>query len=90
MATANTLIFLPFAALFASMAVRIIPDRAAQDRAIIRARYLDDELLRVPSMALERARLELGHMGNLTEAMLAKLEPAFKSRDLVELSQQHD
>ena len=29
-------------------------------------------------------------MGELTEAMLAKLEPAFRSRDLGELSQQHD
>jgi phosphate:Na+ symporter len=89
-ATANVVIFLPLAALFARMAVRIIPDRAVQDRAIIRPRYLDDELIRVPSMALERARLELGHMGELTEAMLAKLEPAFRSRDLGELSQQHD
>jgi len=89
-ATANVVIFLPFAALFARLAVRIIPDRVVQDRAIIRPRYLDGELIRVPSMALERARLELGHMGELTEAMLAKLEPAFRSRDLGELSQQHD
>ena len=89
-AMANVVIFLPFAALFARLAVRIIPDRAAQDRTIIRPRYLDDELIRVPSMALQRARLELGHMGRLTEAMLAKLEPAFRSRDLGELSQQHD
>lgn len=89
-ATANTLIFLPFAALFAKMAIKIIPDRTVEDRAIIRPRYLDDELIRVPSMALERARMELGHMGELTEAMLAKVKSAFKSRDLSELSQQHD
>jgi len=89
-ATANTMIFLPFAALFAKMAIKIIPDRTVEDRAIIRPRYLDDELIRVPSMALERARMELGHMGELTEAMLAKVKSAFKSRDLSELSQQHD
>jgi phosphate:Na+ symporter len=89
-ATANVIIFLPFAALFAKLAVRIIPDRVVQDRAIIRPRFLDDELVRLPSMALQRARLELGHMGELTESMLAKLEPAFRSRDLGELSQQHD
>ena len=58
-AIANTVIFLPFAALFAKIAIKIIPDRAVQDRAIIRPRYLDDELIRVPSMALERARMEL-------------------------------
>jgi phosphate:Na+ symporter len=89
-ATANTLIFLPFAALFAKMAIKIIPDRAVEDGAIIRPRYLDDELIQVPSMALERARMELGHMGVLTEGMLAKVRSALESRDLSELSQQHD
>ena len=89
-ATANTMIFLPFAALFAKMAIKIIPDRAVEDRAIIRPRYLDEELFRVPSIALERARMELGHMGELTEAMLEKVKSAFKSRDLSELSQQYD
>jgi phosphate:Na+ symporter len=89
-ATANAMIFLPFAALFAKVAIKIIPDRALEDRAIIRPKYLDDELIRVPAMALERARMELGHMGELTEAMLAKVKSAFESRDLSELSQQHD
>ena len=89
-ATANTVIFLPFAALFAKMAIKIIPDRAVEERAIIRPRYLDDELIQVPSMALERARMELGHMGELTEGMLAKVRSALESRDLGELSQQHD
>ena len=79
-ATANTVIFLPFAALFATMAIRIIPDRAVEEKAIIRPRYLDDELIQVPSMALERARMELGHMGELTEGMLAKVRSAFESQ----------
>jgi phosphate:Na+ symporter len=41
-------------------------------------------------MALERARMELGHMGELTEEMLAKARSAFEARDLSELTQQHD
>ena len=89
-ATANMVIFLPFAALFARMAIKIIPDRAIEERVIIRPKYLDDELIQVPAMAVERARMELGHMGELTEAMLAKVKSAFKSGDLSELSQQHD
>jgi len=89
-ATANTVIFLPFAALFARMAIKIIPDRTVEDRAIIRPRYLDDALIRVPAMALERARMELGHMGELTEEMLTRVKSAFESRDLSELSQQYD
>ncbi|HET9700315.1 MAG TPA: Na/Pi cotransporter family protein [Burkholderiales bacterium] len=89
-ATANTLIFLPFAALFATLATKLIPDRAIEDTAITRPRYLDEDVIRVPLMALERARMELGHMGELTEGMLAKLKLAFQARDLSELSQQHD
>ena len=89
-ATANTVLFLPFAALFATMAIRIIPDRPVDEKEIIHPRYLDDELIQVPSMALERARMELGRMGELVEAMLAKVKPAVQARDLSELSQQHD
>ncbi len=89
-ATANTLIFLPFAALFAALAIKIIPDRAVEEKAIIRPRYLDKELIQVPAIALERARMELGHMGELTENMLAKVKSAFKARDLSELSRQYD
>ena len=89
-ATANTVMFLPFAALFAKLATKIIPDRPVEARAIIRPKYLDKELIRVPSIALERARMELGHMGELTEAMLARLKSAFAARDLSDLSQQHD
>ncbi|MBI1282794.1 MAG: Na/Pi cotransporter family protein [Thiobacillus sp.] len=89
-ATANTLFFLPFAALFATMAVKLIPERAVEERAIIRPMYLDDALIQVPSMALERARMELGHMAELTEGMLAKVRSALEARDLSELSQQHD
>jgi phosphate:Na+ symporter len=89
-ATANTLIFLPFAALFAKTAIKLIPDRAVEEKAIIRPKYLDDSLIHVPSMALELARMELGHMGELIEEMLAKVKSALKARDLSELSQQHD
>jgi len=89
-ATANTLLFLPFAGLFATIAIKIIPDRAVEEKAVIRPRYLDDALIQVPSMALELARMELGHMAELTEGMLAKVRSVLESRDLGELSQQHD
>jgi phosphate:Na+ symporter len=89
-ATANTVIFLPFAAWFALLATKIIPNRAVDQKAIIVPRYLDDEAIQVPSVALERARMELGHMGELTGDMLAKVKSAFVARDLSELSQQFD
>ena len=84
------MIFLPFAALFAKMAIMIIPDRAIDERVIIRPKYLDDELIQVPAMALERARMELGHMGELAQEMLARVKSALVARDLSELSLKYD
>jgi phosphate:Na+ symporter len=89
-ATANAVIFLPFAALFAKMAIKIIPDRAIEERVIIRPKYLDDELIQVPAMALKRARMELGHMGELAEEMLERVKSALVARDLSELSLKYD
>ena len=51
-------------------------------RRLIRPKYLDDELIQVPSMALERARMELGHMSQITNGMLANVKSAFEARDL--------
>ena len=89
-ATANAVIFLPFAPLFATMAIKIIPDWAIEERVIIRPKYLDDELIQVSVMALERARMELGHMGELTEEMLARVKSDFVARGLSELSLKYD
>jgi phosphate:Na+ symporter len=89
-ATTNTVIFMPFAVWFAKLATRIIPDRAVEQKELIRPRFLDDEAIQVPSMALERARMELGHMAELTDGMLAKVKSAFETGDPCELSQQGD
>ncbi len=89
-AVSNTVIFLPFAAWFAKLATRIIPDRAVEQKELVRPRFLDDEVIQVPAMALERARMELGHMAELTDEMLAKVSAAFKTGDPCELSQRGD
>lgn len=89
-ATANTVIFLPFAALFARLAMTIIPDRVEMEKEIIRPKYLDDELIQVPAMALERARMELVHMSEIADSMLAKVEAAFDSRESGGLTQEFD
>lgn len=89
-ATANTAIFLPFAAYFALLATRIVPDRAVVQKELAVPKYLDDEMIRVPSLALERVRMELGHMGELANGMLAEVRTAFAARDLGDLARQFD
>jgi phosphate:Na+ symporter len=89
-AIANTAIFLPFAGWFALLATRIIPNRVVDQKAIVVPKFLDEEAIRVPSMALERVRMELGHMGQITSDMLDKVRSAFEARSLCELSRQFD
>jgi phosphate:Na+ symporter len=89
-ATANTVIFLPFAALFARMAIKIIPDHAVVQKENIRPKYLDEELIRVPSVALEHARMELAHMSQITDDMLAKVSSPFDAKGVSDLAPQFD
>jgi len=89
-ALSNTVIFLPFAAWFAKLATRIVPDRTVAQKELIRPSYLDDEVIQVPAMALERARMELGHMAELTNEMLAKTKSAFETGEPCDLSRQGD
>jgi phosphate:Na+ symporter len=83
-------IFLPFSGLFARLARKVVPDREVAETAIIRPRYLDKELMRVPSLALERARLELGHMAEQVENMMEIVPKAFRDRDFSKVKQYHD
>lgn len=75
----NALVFLPFATLLARFVELLVPDRPLADEELIRARYLDDALLDSPSLALERVRLELTHMGRCVNRMLAaSIEPVLR------------
>ena len=73
---ANTLIFISFTTLIARFVEWMIPDRPLNEEAIIRAKYLDDELLSTPSIALAQARLEIRHMGEQVKTMLHQVMPA--------------
>lgn len=73
-----TIVFLPFAALIARFAEFVVPDRpeapGAADTLVKQPRYLDDALLGTPSLALGRARMEIGRMGDsVGDAMQAAL-----------------
>ncbi len=76
------IVFLPAANLFARFCEWIVPDRPLEAReAQIRTTYLDDELIQTPSLALERARYEIGHMGEYVREMLTSSMPAFLAGD---------
>lgn len=75
----NTLLFLPFATQFARLIERFVPDRPVEEEAVIRAKYLTADLIDTPTLALDRARLEILHMGNRVRDMYAMNLPAMLS-----------
>jgi phosphate:Na+ symporter len=78
---ANTIIFIGFTSQFARLVERLIPDKPVEEMIIARPKYLDEELLETPSLALDRARLEIGHMGERVREMLQGILPAIVNGD---------
>jgi phosphate:Na+ symporter len=62
-----------------------VPDRPAEEGTVVRARYLDPELLPTPSLALDRVRLEILHMGERVTEMMRAVLPAVLDGDEEEL-----
>jgi phosphate:Na+ symporter len=59
----------------------LVPDKPVEEITVIRPKYLDEELLETPSLALDRVRLEIGHMGDCFKDMLEQILPAVLGGD---------
>jgi phosphate:Na+ symporter len=73
---ANTVIFIGFTSLIARFIEWLVPDRPLDEEAAIRPKFLDEDLLETPALALEQVRLEIDHMGKQVKDMLARIMPA--------------
>jgi phosphate:Na+ symporter len=82
---ANTFIFIGFAGQFARLVEWLIPDKPLIEQLIIQPKYLDEELLDTPSLALGRVRLEIGHVGSRVIEMLERIMPAILTGDRMAL-----
>jgi len=76
---ANTFIFIGFAGQFARFVEWLVPDKPIEEVIFAKPKYLDNELLETPSLALGRVRLEIGHVGGLVKDMLEDIMPAILS-----------
>jgi phosphate:Na+ symporter len=79
---ANTFIFIGFTSQFARMVEWLVPDKPVEEKIIAQPKYLDEELLETPSLALDRVRLEIGHLGERISEMLEQILPAVISGNL--------
>jgi phosphate:Na+ symporter len=84
---ANTLIFIGFTSQFVRLVEKLVPDKPLEELVIARPKYLDEELIATPSLALERARMEIGHMGNRVREMLERIMPAITAGNRNALTQ---
>jgi phosphate:Na+ symporter len=82
---ANTFIFIGFTSQFARLVEWLVPDKPVAEVIITEPKYLDEELLETPSLALDRARLEIGHMGDRVKVMLQDIMPAIIKGDRTQL-----
>ena len=89
----NTIVFLPFAAQLARIAEKLVPSRPIAAEDLVRARYLDTELIDTPSLALDRVRLEILRVGERVTDMLDAIMPAVlkgERRELLEIEAMDD
>jgi len=74
---ANTFIFIWFTTQIAALVQKLIPDSKLEEEGlIVQAKYLDEELITTPSLALDRVRLEVLHMGEVVSDMVNQIMPA--------------
>ena len=78
---ANTLLFIGFTTGFARLVERLVPDKAPEEKVIVKPKFLDAAVLEVPSVALERVRFELGHMGEIIVGMMTAVQEAWVARN---------
>lgn len=78
---ANTLIFIWFTGPIARLVEYLVPDKPLDKKLIIAPKYLDEELIETPSLALERTRLEIGHMGERVQEMMDRMMSAILTGD---------
>ena len=73
---ANAILIIGFIPIFARFIERLVPESPEEESRTVRVRYLDRTLLRTPSLALDRARLELLRMADRVRSMLGDILPA--------------
>ena len=78
---ANTFIFIGFTTQFARLVEWLVPDKPIEEELITQPKYLDEDLLETPSLALDRVRLEIGNAGKRVLDMMQQILPALIDGD---------
>lgn len=80
-------LFLPLANFFARFCEWVVPDRPARGVTIVDPLYLDEPLISTPALALDRVRMEIGHVGEHVERMVDRMMPTILTGDQAALEE---
>ncbi len=75
----NTLLFLPFAHVFARMLTRVVPERKAREKP--RLTNLDVRMLETPVVGIEQSRVEVLRMANGCQEMMGWLRQSISEEE---------
>ncbi len=64
----NTLVWLPFLGILAKIVIVLVPDK--EEEVVTELKFIDPEFLSIPSLALEKARIEVLSLGEEISTML--------------------
>ena len=84
---ANTFIFIWFTAPLARLVRRLVPDRPEAEIPIVEPKYLEEDLLDKPALALDRVRLELERTSEYTLEVVDKAVPVVSAGSEEELAE---
>lgn len=85
----NALLFIGFTQSIARLAEWLVPDREDRAEAEFAPRHLDAKFIEVPAIALDAARLEVRHLGDLVREMVEAVIPAVTSGSPLDIDRLH-
>ena len=83
---ANAAVLIGFSTQLARLAERLVPDRPDPFESLVKVKHLDEELLKTPTLAIDRARLEAMRLASRVQRMLRESLPAVLAGSLQDLA----
>jgi phosphate:Na+ symporter len=77
----NTALFIWFTGTLAKLVQRLVPEKEVVSLEIITPKFLSEELLQTPTLALDAARFEGQRLGEIASNMVHQIGPAIQERD---------
>ncbi|SCA58000.1 NAD kinase [Candidatus Terasakiella magnetica] len=73
---ANAFLFIWFVTPFARLVERLVPLEADKNAISVKPKYLEEDLISTPSIALNAVRMEIGELGKHVQKMMTAILPA--------------